>query len=437
MRILRRLPASLALVMLLPGAPVAEAFAIGQRVITYQDPARGNRSIPIDLFYPADVAGSNVPVAAPPPGGFPVVAFGHGFTIGSNLYGFVESLAGEGFLVALPATETSLLPNHSEFGEDLAFLVNRLKSEGADPASFLYGAVGARGAVGGHSMGGGASFLGAAGDLGIDAVFGFASANTNPSAIAAGASVSVPTLLIAAPNDCVAPPASHQIPMYEASISTCKAYVAIAGASHCQFNDYSLTCDLGEFCSASISRGTQHALVLALLAPWLHAVLETAPFAWDEFQATLAGNASYAAVQSCPDAPVPACSNGADDDGDGLADFPSDPGCDSAGDLSERSPAFACDNGLDDDGDGLGDFPSDPGCFEPIAALESPQCDDDLDNDGDGAVDWDGGPTAAPVDPQCTDKPFKNREARTSGCGLGAELALLGAALAARRRRVR
>jgi subtilisin family serine protease len=67
-----------------------------------------------------------------------------------------------------------------------------------------------------------------------------------------------------------------------------------------------------------------------------------------------------------PPPPPPACSNGVDDDGDGLTDFPADPGCSSASDNDEfnapPAPAPACSNGLDDDGDGLIDFPADPGC---------------------------------------------------------------------------
>src|SRR5690606_14278812 len=47
---------------------------------------------------------------------------------------------------------------------------------------------------------------------------------------------------------------------------------------------------------------------------------------------------------------VTECSNGLDDDGDGLADFPNDPGCASLDDLSERSPLLPCDDGVDNDG---------------------------------------------------------------------------------------
>jgi hypothetical protein len=58
----------------------------------------------------------------------------------------------------------------------------------------------------------------------------------------------------------------------------------------------------------------------------------------------------------------PDCDNGLDDDGDGLIDFPNDPGCSDAFDSDERGANIECDNGLDDDGDGDVDFPDDSGC---------------------------------------------------------------------------
>lgn len=59
---------------------------------------------------------------------------------------------------------------------------------------------------------------------------------------------------------------------------------------------------------------------------------------------------------------APACSNGIDDDCDGLIDFAGgDPGCASASDDSERGLGLACDDGLDNDGDGAIDYVV-PGC---------------------------------------------------------------------------
>ena len=69
-----------------------------------------------------------------------------------------------------------------------------------------------------------------------------------------------------------------------------------------------------------------------------------------------------------PGAPVTCephvCADGGDNDGDGIVDFPFEPGCVSPDDDDEAdpSPRPACGNRVDDDGDGAVDFPADPGC---------------------------------------------------------------------------
>jgi hypothetical protein len=93
---------------------------------------------------------------------------------------------------------------------------------------------------------------------------------------------------------------------------------------------------------------------------------------------------------------LPECTDGLDNDGDGLVDG-ADPGC-ADPDGFETSPALVCDNGLDDDGDGLVDT-ADPGCPDPTDPDESEPgvvCDDGQDNDGDGLTDL--------VDPGCADR---------------------------------
>lgn len=52
----------------------------------------------------------------------------------------------------------------------------------------------------------------------------------------------------------------------------------------------------------------------------------------------------------------PLCSDGIDNDKDGLIDFGNDDGCADADDMSERGATTECDNGIDDDGDGFVDF---------------------------------------------------------------------------------
>ena len=86
-----------------------------------------------------------------------------------------------------------------------------------------------------------------------------------------------------------------------------------------------------------------------------------------------------------------------------------------------------CSDGLDNDGDGLTDYPADIGCKDPSWPAENPECSDGVDNsdsDDPPLADWDGAGTGNP-DPECV-APWDKSEAPSSPrCGLGAELALL------------
>lgn len=67
------------------------------------------------------------------------------------------------------------------------------------------------------------------------------------------------------------------------------------------------------------------------------------------------------------------CGDATDNDGDGLVDFPADPGCSAADDADETDPA-ACSDGKDNDGDGLSDFPGDKGCSAADDTDETDPC---------------------------------------------------------------
>jgi hypothetical protein len=92
------------------------------------------------------------------------------------------------------------------------------------------------------------------------------------------------------------------------------------------------------------------------------------------------------------------CSDGQDNNGDGVKDFPGDPSCTSADDETEDgliSPQ--CSDEVDNDGDGKHDFPNDPGCFAAQQDSEEddcpdgpgcPQCSNGKDDDGNGVTDF-------------------------------------------------
>jgi hypothetical protein len=99
-----------------------------------------------------------------------------------------------------------------------------------------------------------------------------------------------------------------------------------------------------------------------------------------------------------------ACSDGIDNDGDGMTDFPDDLGCTSAIDESEDSPTMPqCNDGRDNDGDGKTDYPNDPGCFAQQADSETDDCPDgpNCAQCGNGQDDDMNGATDYPNDPGC------------------------------------
>jgi len=107
---------------------------------------------------------------------------------------------------------------------------------------------------------------------------------------------------------------------------------------------------------------------------------------------------------------LPQCSDDIDNDNDGLIDYPADPGCDSSEDNDETDIEVlpACSDQIDNDGDGLIDYPADPGCSFPEDNNEFnvefvPQCSDDVDNDNDGLIDY-------PADPGCSSEQDNNEE---------------------------
>lgn len=251
----------------------AQPYQIGHTTITMIDSSRSNRSIPTEIYYPADVAGNNVPVTTLNTSKFPLLSFGHGFVMTWDAYQNIwEAVVPEGFIIAFPKTETGISPSHSEFGKDLAFVIAQFNQFNLSSTSVFYNRIDSMNCVMGHSMGGGAAFLAADLDSSIKALATLAPAETNPSAINAASGLSLPSLILAGGNDCVTPPITNQIPMYDSLQSNCKSFVSIIGGSHCQMAENNFLCSFGEAtCTPqpTLSRGDQHIVINRYLLPWL------------------------------------------------------------------------------------------------------------------------------------------------------------------------
>jgi dienelactone hydrolase len=291
---------SISTLLLLSAIPAfTQPFAIGTTEVEFFDVAR-NRDVPCVIHYPSATTGSNVAVSE---GSFPVLIHGHGFVMSVDAYtNLRDGLVPRGYILVLPTTEGGFSPAHASFGADLAFLVGAMQAAGNDAGSIFQGHVAPTTALMGHSMGGGASFLGAAGNTSIQTVVNFAAAETNPSAIAAAASVVVPTLVFAASEDRVTPPETNQSPMYAAIAAPCKAYVSVDGGGHCYFGSNSFTCTLGESvlgADLSISREEQHDIVNDLAGLWLDHFLRDDQAAWNAFSDSLQFSTRITGERTC------------------------------------------------------------------------------------------------------------------------------------------
>lgn len=273
------------LALVLIGFTLSLSAQIGHTTITFADPSRTGgfgsgggpgRQIQTEIYYPAATTGDNVPVTG---NNYPVIVFGHGFVMVWSAYQNIwEALVTQGYIVAFPRTEGGLPPSHGDFGLDLAYVAEQIQIKGAtDPAFFFYQKTAPTTALMGHSMGGGAALLGAQNNPNITAVAVLAAAETNPSAVTACAGINVPSLVFAGANDCVTPPPTNQILMYNALASKCKTYISITGASHCQFADDNFNCNFGEAtCSPAptISRAQQHTSIETYLIPFMNKYLK-------------------------------------------------------------------------------------------------------------------------------------------------------------------
>ena len=281
----------------------AQPYQIGHTIITFIDASRSNRSIATEIFYPADVAGDNVALTTSNTLKFPSLVFGHGFVMTYDAYqNFWENLVPNGYIIAFPKSEGSFSPSHLEFGKDLAFVINQMNILGTQNTSIFFNRVSPKNAVMGHSMGGGASFLSVPLNPNITTLVNFAAAETTPSAITASTSISIPSLIFAGANDCVTPPTSNQVPLYNGLTSACKTYINIIGASHCQMSNSNTFCSFGESTctpAPTITRSLQHAKIFSYLLPWLNYQLKSNCSQGSVFDSQIISDAAITFQKNC------------------------------------------------------------------------------------------------------------------------------------------
>ena len=268
----------------------AQPYQVGKLNLGLHDPDRGNRRIPVVIYYPAMEAGENAPMDTAA-ATFPVICFGHGFVMNVNSYGNIcQALVPAGFIVAFPKTETGIAPSHTALAKDISFVIRYLQEQGNTPGSFFHHRIAAINCAMGHSMGGGAAVLAASFNKEIHSIVLLAPAETRTSAIEAAGNVVVPALVFSGADDCITPPSKHHLPIFNTLKSSDKIFISITGGNHCYMADDNRLCNLGEAsCSGDtqISREEQQAIINRYLLPWLRYHLKGEAQAWQEAEKQL------------------------------------------------------------------------------------------------------------------------------------------------------
>jgi pimeloyl-ACP methyl ester carboxylesterase len=269
--------------------------SIGHRTITFNDATRtggfgsgggAGRQIQTEIYYPSSAAtdGDTTMIAS---GQYPIIIFGHGFVMGWSSYDNIwKDLVPQGYILCFPRTEGGASPSHADFGKDMALIQTKMLALNTLSTSPLFNTMTNKAAIMGHSMGGGAAFLACSGNVAPTTMVTFAAANTNPSSINAALQVTIPVLVIAGQNDCVAPPSTNQDSMYVKSASTDKAEIKIKGAGHCGFANTNAACMFGQgTCSPqpTISDVQQKTISSIYYSYWLKYWLKNDCQSWNSF----------------------------------------------------------------------------------------------------------------------------------------------------------
>ena len=222
--------ATLAALLMLPDAASAQSYQRGPNPTQSSIEAyRGPFSVSTDnvssfeasgfgggtIYYPNDTS----------QGTFGVVAISPGYLSAESAIGWLgPRIASQGFVVITISTN-SIYDQPSSRGRQLLAALDYVVED--SPSSVRARVDASRQAVMGHSMGGGGSLEAASDRSSLEAAIPLTGWNTDKT----WGEVRVPTLVVGAESDTVAPVGSHSIPFYN-SLNGEKAYLELNNASH-------------------------------------------------------------------------------------------------------------------------------------------------------------------------------------------------------------
>jgi hypothetical protein len=283
-----------------------QIWQVSSTIMTFVDPARGNRQIETRIFYPADVGGTGMPLGSPNDKRFPLIVFGHDTDVDFANYSYLwQQLVNKGFFLAIPTTEMGPNPDVDELAKDMAFIASEFVVMRNTPGSFFFFRYNLRACMMGHGTGGTAATLAMQYYPLARTYISLAATETFPSAINAASMITKPSVVVGGGEDCVSPIASNQMLMFNNIDSDCKTFINLLNASHCNFAMNAGACTNTEILctgNAAAYQNTNYSTTYLLISFLRYYMKDNAP-ALAKFEWKLASkNKDWTYIFSCVDA---------------------------------------------------------------------------------------------------------------------------------------
>lgn len=240
--------------LVLSALVLAVAESIKPTSLVLVDKQRGDRNVPVWLYYPDATQSTGKPL--------PLFVFAHCLMGANGWYDYLaQALVDAGYAFASIGTHQYVPAQSSWLATDQAFVLDELRRQSHEvPGSPLYGRLeGGKAAAGGHSLGGAATYFAAdknskpldgkysadfATVVTMSACCGWDDFAGEPGICGSGHAyppslnvTRVPSLQLTGTKDCLCPPQDVAEPFFEKITSDCKYLVEFTGATHCHFDE--------------------------------------------------------------------------------------------------------------------------------------------------------------------------------------------------------
>ncbi len=118
----------------------AQGYKTGHYSVILNDTLRGNRKIPVEIFYPELNINDHNEIKVQNNQRYPLIFFAHGYLIkGSDYKPLCDILVPEGYIMVFLNSETGLFPSHKTLAEDVGFAIDEITRLSLKRSFILFG----------------------------------------------------------------------------------------------------------------------------------------------------------------------------------------------------------------------------------------------------------------------------------------------------------